>query len=42
MCSLDQTYMGGIERGERTVGLVNVEKIAKAFRISLADLFKDV
>jgi transcriptional regulator with XRE-family HTH domain len=42
MCSLDRTYIGGIERGERNVGLVNVEKIAKAFRISLADLFKNV
>jgi transcriptional regulator with XRE-family HTH domain len=42
MCSLDRTYIGGIERGERNVGLVNVEKIAKAFRISLAELFRDV
>jgi transcriptional regulator with XRE-family HTH domain len=42
MCSLDRTYIGGIERGERNVALVNVEKIAKAFRISLADLFKDI
>jgi transcriptional regulator with XRE-family HTH domain len=42
MCSLDRTYIGGIERGERNVGLVNVEKIAKAFRISLSELFRDV
>jgi transcriptional regulator with XRE-family HTH domain len=27
MCGLDRTYIGGIERGERNVGLVNVEKI---------------
>ena len=42
MCSLDRTYIGGIERGERNVGLVNVEKIAKAFRISVSELFRDV
>jgi transcriptional regulator with XRE-family HTH domain len=41
-CNLDRTYIGGIERGERNVALVNIEKIAKAFRISLADLFKEV
>ncbi len=42
MCRLDRTYIGGIERGERNVGLVNVEKIAKAFRISVSELFRDV
>lgn len=29
---LDRTYVGGIERGERNVSLVNIEKIAKAYR----------
>jgi transcriptional regulator with XRE-family HTH domain len=42
MCGLDRTYVGGIERGERNLGLLNVEKIAKAFRISLSELFRDV
>jgi transcriptional regulator with XRE-family HTH domain len=42
MSSLDRTYIGGIQRGERNASLVNVEKIAKAFRISLAELFRDV
>ncbi len=42
MCQLDRTYMGGIERGERNVALVNVEKIAKALRISLLELFRGV
>jgi transcriptional regulator with XRE-family HTH domain len=41
-CGLDRTYVGGIERGERNVALVNVEKIAKAFRIALFELFRDV
>jgi transcriptional regulator with XRE-family HTH domain len=42
LCGLDRTYMGGIERGERNVALVNVEKIAKAFRISLSELLRGV
>lgn len=42
LCGLDRTYIGGIERGERNVALVNIEKIAKALRISLSDLFRGV
>jgi transcriptional regulator with XRE-family HTH domain len=42
MCNLDRTYIGGIERGERNVGLVNVEKIAKTLRVSLSELFRAV
>jgi transcriptional regulator with XRE-family HTH domain len=42
MCELDRTYIGGIERGERNVALVNIEKIAKTLRVSIADLFKGV
>ena len=29
MCGLDRTYIGGIERGERNVALLNIEKIAR-------------
>jgi transcriptional regulator with XRE-family HTH domain len=42
LCGLDRTYIGGIERGERNVALVNVEKIARALRLSIADLFRGV
>jgi transcriptional regulator with XRE-family HTH domain len=42
LCGLDRTYIGGIERGERNVALVNIEKIARAFRLSLRDLFRGV
>jgi transcriptional regulator with XRE-family HTH domain len=42
MCSLDRTYIGGIERGERNVALRNIEKIAKAFGASLCDMFRNV
>jgi transcriptional regulator with XRE-family HTH domain len=42
-CSgLDRTYVGGIERGERNVSLMNLAKIAKALRVSLSELFQGV
>jgi transcriptional regulator with XRE-family HTH domain len=40
LCGMDRTYIGGIERGERNVALVNLEKIAKALKISLSELFR--
>lgn len=42
MCGLDRTYIGGVERGERNLSLVNIEKIAKTFAISLGELFERV
>jgi transcriptional regulator with XRE-family HTH domain len=42
ICGLDRTYMGGIERGERNLSLVNIEKIAFGFQITLAELFRGV
>ena len=42
LCGLDRTYVGGIERGERNVALVNIEKIAKTLRLTMAELFKGV
>lgn len=41
-CDLDRTYMGGVERGERNLGLKNVERIADALGISIADLMEGV
>jgi transcriptional regulator with XRE-family HTH domain len=37
---LDRTYIGGIERGERNIGLKNIEKIAKALGVNTDELFK--
>ena len=42
LCGLDRTYVGGIERGERNVALVNIEKLARALKTSLSDLFRSV
>ena len=38
-CGLDRTYVGGVERGERNISIVNIEKIARALDLSLKDLF---
>lgn len=37
---MDRTYVGGIERGERNVGLKNIEKLAKTLNIGLEELFR--
>ncbi|MFZ2975906.1 MAG: helix-turn-helix transcriptional regulator [Candidatus Moraniibacteriota bacterium] len=37
---LDRTYIGGVERGERNVGLKNIEKISKALNVDIGDLFR--
>jgi len=42
LCGLDRTYVGGIERGERNLSLINIEKIALTFKISLSELFRGV
>lgn len=39
-CGLDRPYVGGIERGERNVSLVNLEKLANALKMSLSELFR--
>jgi transcriptional regulator with XRE-family HTH domain len=35
---IDRSYIGGIERGEHNVALINLLKIASALGISLAQL----
>ncbi len=39
--SLDRTYVGGIERGERNVSILNLEKISKALGLDLSSFFVD-
>mgnify|MGYP001101246443 CR=1 len=39
-CGLDRTYIGGIERGERNVGMRNINRIARALEIPLAQLMR--
>jgi len=37
-CDLDRTYIGGVERGERNISLINIHKIAAALGVPAKDL----
>ena len=39
---LHRTYIGGIERGERNVSLINIEKIASALNLSIVDIIEGI
>jgi transcriptional regulator with XRE-family HTH domain len=41
-CKLDRTYISGIERGKRNVALRNIEAIANALGITIAELVHGV
>lgn len=38
--SLHRTYIGMIERAEKNITLLNIDKIAKALEINIKDLFE--
>lgn len=37
---LHRTYVSAVERGNRNVSLINIEKIAKALKVNIGDLFR--
>jgi transcriptional regulator with XRE-family HTH domain len=37
-CELDRTYVGGVERGERNISLINIHKIARALGVAPKEL----
>lgn len=41
-CGLHRTYIGSVERGERNVTLVTVERLAAALNVQPIDLMKEV
>lgn len=38
---LHRTYIGMIERAEKNITLINIEKIASALKVKIEDLLKD-
>ena len=39
LAGIDRTYVGGVERGERNLSILNVKKLADALGINLKELF---
>ena len=40
--NLHRNYVGGVERGERNVGLENIVKLARALSVHTKDLFESL
>ena len=40
-CELDRTYIGGVERGERNISLINIHRISRALNISPKELLDE-
>jgi XRE family transcriptional regulator, regulator of sulfur utilization len=41
-CDLHWTYIGQVERGERNLTLMSIQKIAHGLRIGISELFKGI
>ena len=39
-CEIDRSYMGGVERGERNLALVNIVRIVQALDMEPSDFFR--
>ncbi len=39
-CDLDRTYISDVERGERNISIINLNKIAKSLKVALSQLFE--
>lgn len=42
VCEIDRSYMGGVERGERNLALLNIERIIAALEIKPSLFFKEL
>ena len=41
-CQLHRTFIGSVERGERNLSILNLLLIARALRVPLSDLLKEI
>lgn len=39
-CNLDRTYIGSVERGERNISVINLNKIAIALKTESSEILK--
>lgn len=39
LSGLDRTYINSVENGRRNISIINIEKIANAFNLTLRDFF---
>ena len=42
MAGLHRTYIGGIERGERNISLLNLAAVAQALNVTLSGLVENI
>jgi transcriptional regulator with XRE-family HTH domain len=42
LSDLDRSYIGGVERGDRNISLNNINKISKALKLNIKELFEDI
>lgn len=40
--NMDRTYYASVENGKRNISIINIEKIANGFGITLSELFKSL
>lgn len=41
LCDIDRTYITQVENGKRNISIVNIEKIARALKVSISFFFND-